>query len=326
MRFKGKKVLVTGGAGFIGSHLAEKLLKRGDEITIIDNLSTGSINNISHLMHNPSFDYVIDTIMNQGLMSWLIRKCDIVYHLAAAVGVKLIVEKPIDVIFTNIIGTEIVLRLASKENKKVLITSTSEIYGKSEKIPYSENDDRVLGPTTKSRWSYSSSKAVDEYMALSYFKQKKLDVIITRLFNTIGPKQTGMYGMVIPRFVNQALHNEPITVYGDGKQTRTFCHVKDTIGALIALTQNPKASGEIFNIGSEEEISIKNLAKLVKEITNSKSKIIHIPYDEAYEVGFEDMKHRVPDISKIKKFIGYEPKTNLKEALISISKYLKKTL
>jgi len=318
------RVLITGGAGFIGSHLAETLLERGIQVTVIDNLSTGSMENIEHLLSKPSFHYVIDSIMNEGLMEWLIRESDEIFHLAAAVGVKLIIEHPVDVIFTNIIGTEIVLRLANKCNKKVLITSTSEIYGKNNTVPYSEESDRILGSTTKNRWSYSSSKAIDEYLALAYHKEKKLSVVIARLFNTVGPKQTGMYGMVIPRFIEQALSNKDITVYGDGEQTRTFSYVKDVVEALISLMNRPNSSGEIFNIGGQEEITIENLAKSIKGITKSKSKITFVPYDEAYEKGFEDMRRRVPDTSKIRNFIGWSPRTGIDDILkITVSYHRK---
>jgi UDP-glucose 4-epimerase len=318
-----KKVLITGGAGFIGSHLAECLVREKNDVTIIDDLSTGSMDNILHLNECSNFHSFIDTIMNEGLMSWLVRECDEIYHLAAAVGVKLIVESPVEVIFTNIIGTEIVLRLASKFNKKVLVTSTSEIYGKSEDMPYKEESDRILGSTTKSRWSYSSSKAIDEYLALAYCKEKSLDVVIVRLFNTVGPKQTGMYGMVIPRFVAQALRNESITVYGDGQQSRTFAFVNDVVDAMISLMKHPESSGEIFNVGSKQEITIEGLAKLVKKMVASESDIVHIPYDKAYEKGFEDMRRRIPDTEKIEKFIGWSSTTKLEEILKSVITYEK---
>jgi UDP-glucose 4-epimerase len=317
-------VLITGGAGFIGSHLAEHLLERGEKVYVVDDLSTGSMENISHLVDHPNFFYEIDTIMNDRLMERLIQRVDMIYHLAAAVGVKLIVEEPIKCITTNILGTAQVLHLAYElGKKKVLISSTSEIYGKSNATPFKEEDDRLLGPTTKLRWSYSTSKAVDEYLGLNYFMKKGLPVIIARLFNTVGPRQTGRYGMVIPRFVKQALTSQPITVYGDGNQRRCFTNVKDVVEALIELSLHPKAVGEIFNMGSTEDISIKNLALKVKELTGSDSPIIHIPYEEAYEEGFEDMLNRTPDISKIKNLIHFNPKLSLDETLLGIIQYFK---
>ena len=307
--------LITGGAGFIGSHLAEKLLSNGEIVSIVDDLSTGSIENIEHLKSNVNFEYKIDSIMNEQLLAELIDKADVVFHLAAAVGVKLIVESPVRTIETNIQGTELVLRMASKKKKKIIIASTSEVYGKGNCMPFKETGDLVFGPTSKGRWSYACSKAIDEFLGLAYYKEKKVPVIIVRLFNTVGPRQTGMYGMVIPTFVKQALLNHPITVYGDGQQTRCFTYVGDVIDALVKLSRNPKAVGEIFNIGSTEEISIKKLADLVKSMTTSKSEIVYIPYDQAYEEGFEDMQKRIPDLSKIREFIGYKPTTNLKGIL-----------
>lgn len=315
------KRLITGGAGFIGSHLAEELLKWGDDIYIIDDLSTGSIENIEHLKKEKRFFYFIDTICNEQLMAELIDKCDIIYHLAAAVGVKLIVESPVRTIETNIMGTETVLKLAKKKKKRVIIASSSEVYGKSTTLPYKEGDDLVLGPTYKGRWSYACSKAIDEFLALAYYKEKELPVIIIRLFNTVGPRQTEAYGMVLPTFVKQALQNHDITVYGDGLQSRCFAHVDDVVSAIIKLAQKSEAYGGVFNIGNTEEITIDNLAKLVKEITNSDSKIIHIPYDKAYEEGFEDMKRRVPDISKIQKLTGYKPSYDVKEIIKSVVEY-----
>ena len=306
---------ITGGAGFIGSHLAEKLLSNGEIVSIIDDLSTGSIDNIEHLKSNVNFEYKIDSIMNEHLLAELIDKADVVFHLAAAVGVKLIVESPVRTIETNIQGTELILKMASKKKKKIIIASTSEVYGKGTCMPFKESGDLVFGPTTKGRWSYACSKAIDEFLGLAYHKEKKVPVIIVRLFNTVGPRQTGMYGMVVPTFVKQALLNHPITVYGDGQQTRCFTFVGDVVDALVKLTCNPKAVGEIFNIGSTEEISIKELAELVKSMTQSNSEIVYIPYDKAYEEGFEDMQKRIPDLSKIREFIGYKPTTNLKEIL-----------
>lgn len=313
--------LITGGAGFIGSHLAEELLSRGDQVFIIDDLSTGCIENIEHLKSKNNFHYSIDTIKNVQLMAELIDKSDIVYHLAAAVGVRLIVESPVRTIETNITGTEIVLKLASKKRKQVIIASSSEVYGKSNTLPYKEWDDLVLGPTYKGRWSYACSKAIDEFLALAYYKEKKLPIIIIRLFNTVGPRQTGAYGMVIPTFVKQALLGQPITVYGDGQQSRCFAYVKDVVKEIIELAYHPDAIGKIFNIGTTEEITIENLANLVKTITKSNSEIVHIPYDEAYEEGFEDMRRRVPDISRIQKLTGYKPTYDVKEIVKSVVEF-----
>lgn len=317
------RVLVTGGAGFIGSHLSETLLDRGDEVDVIDDLSTGSLENIAHLRKNPRFHLAVETILNETVMDRLVSECDLIYHLAAAVGVELIVKHPVEVIETNILGTHMVLKLADRYLRKVLIASTSEIYGKSEKIPFGEEDDRVLGTTTRSRWCYSSSKAVDEFLALAYHKEKGLPVVIVRLFNTVGPRQTGQYGMVIPRFVRQALRGETITVYGDGEQSRTFSYVSDVVEAMIGLMDREDGVGEIFNVGSQETVTINELARRIKETTKSSSKIVHIPYDEAYEKGFEDMRIRVPDISKIEKAIGYRPKVGLDEILRRIVAYFK---
>jgi len=314
---------ITGGAGFIGSHLAEKLLSNGEIVSIIDDLSTGSIENIEHLKSNVNFEYKIDSIMNEQLLAELIDKSDVVFHLAAAVGVKLIVESPVRTIETNIQGTELVLKMASKKKKKIIIASTSEVYGKGTCMPFKETGDLVFGPTTKGRWSYACSKAIDEFLGLAYYKEKKVPVTIVRLFNTVGPRQTGMYGMVIPTFVKQALLNHPITIYGDGQQTRCFTYVGDVVDALVKISRNPKAVGEIFNIGSTEEISIKELAELVKSMTKSNSEIVYIPYDKAYEEGFEDMQKRIPDLSKIREFIGYKPTTNLKGILEKVIDWAK---
>ena len=314
---------ITGGAGFIGSHLAEKLLSNGEIVSIIDDLSTGSIDNIEDLKSNVNFEYKIDSIMNEHLLAELIDKSDVVFHLAAAVGVKLIVESPVRTIETNIQGTELVLKMASKKKKKIIIASTSEVYGKGTCMPFKETGDLVFGPTTKGRWSYACSKAIDEFLGLAYYKEKKVPVTIVRLFNTVGPRQTGMYGMVIPTFVKQALLNHPITIYGDGQQTRCFTYVGDVVDALVKTSRNPKAVGEIFNIGSTEEISIKELAELVKSMTKSNSEIVYIPYDKAYEEGFEDMQKRIPDLSKIREFIGYKPTTNLKGILEKVIDWAK---
>jgi len=318
------KVLITGGAGFIGSHLAEELLDKGNKVHIIDNLSTGSLHNIEHLMKSRNFTYSIGTIMNETLMGKLIKKCDCIYHLAAAVGVKLIMERPLETIETNVKGTDMVLKFANRYKKKVLITSTSEIYGNHVQHKLKEDNNRVMGPIKKWRWAYASSKTVDEFLALAYFIEKKLPVVITRLFNTVGPRQTAAYGMVIPNFVQNALLGKPITVYGNGKQTRSFAYVKDVVGAMIELMDHPNAVGEVFNIGGEEEISINNLAKKVKRMTNSNSEITTIPYKKAYGKGFEDMQRRSPDISKIKRIIGYKPTGNLDTIVEGVIDYFKK--
>lgn len=319
------KSLITGGAGFIGSYLAEELLNLGNEVYIIDDLSTGSIENIEHLKEKNNFHYSIDSINNKQLMAELIDKCDVIYHLAAAVGVRLIVESPVRTIETNITGTEIVLKLANKKKKKVIIASSSEVYGKSNNIPFKESHDIVLGPTYMGRWSYGCSKAIDEFLAIAYYKEKKLPIIIVRLFNTVGPRQTGAYGMVIPTFVKQALLGHPITVYGDGKQSRCFAYVKDVVKGIIELSHHPEAVGEIFNIGSTEEITIEELAKLIKKLTKSSSEIVCIPYDDAYEEGFEDMKKRVPDISKIERLIGYKPSLKIEGIIKTVLEYYRNT-
>jgi len=318
------KVLITGGAGFIGSHLSDELLAGGDEVVALDNLSTGRFENIAHLDGSKSFQFVEGSIMNETLVDKLVERCDVVYHLAAAVGVDLVVKKPLDSLITNIKGSEMVLDMVHRYHKKALITSTSEIYGKNTNGPLKEDDDRILGSPLKVRWGYSTAKAVDEMLAYIYWKEKKVPTVIVRLFNTVGPRQTGAYGMVIPRFVNQALKNENITVYGTGKQSRCFLHVKDVIKTLIKLMNNKDAIGQVFNIGSQEEISIENLAKKVIEITKSKSKLIYIPYDKAYEEGFEDMQRRVPDTSKVKKLVGFKPTFNLEGIIKSVVEYYNK--
>jgi len=312
------RVLITGGAGFIGSHLTEAYLKRGDDVLVIDDLSTGTFENIRHLKTNPRFSYTIDSVHNQPVTAELVDQSDVVVHLAAAVGVKLIVESPVRTIETNVRGTEVVLALANKKKKKVLIASTSEVYGLSADVPFREDGNLVMGATTKGRWSYACSKAIDEFLALAYWREKKLPTTIVRLFNTVGPRQTGRYGMVIPTFVRQALAGRPITVYGDGKQTRCFGFVGDVVGALIKLMDHPDSVGQVFNIGSTEEISIFALAEKVKELTGSKSEIVFMPYDEAYEEGFEDMPRRVPDISKIKQLVGFKPEMVLEGILQSV--------
>ena len=309
------KFLITGGAGFIGSHLAGTLLERGDEVYAIDNLSTGSIENIEHLKDHPRFHYTIDTISNEPVTAELVDRVDTIFHLAAAVGVRLIVESPVHTIETNVYGTETILTLANKKKKKVIIASTSEVYGKNRNVPFREDSDLVMGPTSKGRWSYACSKAIDEFLALAYFKEKKLPVVIVRLFNTVGPRQTGQYGMVIPTFVKQALSARPITVFGDGKQSRCFTDVSEVVKGLADLAVHPDAVGQVFNIGTTNEITIFDLAKKVKEMTGSKAEIVLVPYEKAYEEGFEDMPRRVPDISKIQELIGYKPSLTLEQTL-----------
>jgi UDP-glucose 4-epimerase len=316
------KALITGGAGFVGSHLAEALLARGDTVYVLDNLSTGSIENIEHLKQNKNFHYAIDSMMNEPVLAELVDRVDVVFHLAAAVGVRLIVESPVNTIETNVHGTEKLLKVANKKKKKVLIASTSEVYGKSNAVPFHEESDLVMGPTTKGRWSYACSKAIDEFLALAYHKEKHLPVVVFRLFNTVGPRQTGRYGMVIPNFVRAALLGQTLEVHGTGEQSRCFTYVSDVVGALIALAEHPKAVGEVFNIGNDaQEISMMDLAKKVVERTGSKSAIEVIPYEKAYEAGFEDMPRRVPDLTKIKKLIGYEPKVQLDEILDRVAHY-----
>lgn len=317
------KFLITGGAGFIGSHLAEELIDRKGQVVVLDDLSTGRLQNVTHLKDNPNFELVIDTVLNENLVDKLVERCDVIFHLAAAVGVELIVKKPLESLTTNIKGSEIILEMAYRYHKKVLITSSSEIYGKNVNGPLKEDDDRILGSPLKTRWSYSTAKAVDEMLAYVYWKEKNVPSIIVRLFNTVGPRQTGAYGMVVPRFVEQALKNEPITVYGTGKQSRCFVHVKDVVKALFKLIEEPKAIGEVFNVGSQEEISIEELAKEIIKITKSSSKIDYIPYEKAYEEGFEDMQRRVPDITKINKLIEFKPTYTLPEIIKDIVKYLK---
>ena len=315
------RALITGGAGFIGSHLAEELLKRGDEVTIIDDLSTGSVENIEHLRGKPGFTSWFDTIHNRYLMTELVDGADVVYHLAAAVGVRLIIEKPVQTMETNIKGTELVLELAAKKRRKVLLASTSEVYGKTNALPFVEDADTVLGATTRSRWSYACSKAIDEFLALAYWREHKVPVVIVRLFNTVGPRQTGRYGMVIPNFVKQALEGDPITVFGDGQQSRCFTWVGDAVNALIDLMNHPSAVGQVFNVGTELEVSIADLAHTIKRMTGSTSPIVFIPYDQAYEEGFEDMRRRVPDLTKIRRLIGYEPSVALPKLISEIIEY-----
>jgi UDP-glucose 4-epimerase len=317
------RALITGGAGFIGSHLAEALLAKGDNVFVLDNLSTGSMENIVHLKGRAGFEYFIDSVENEGLLAELIDRADVVFHFAAAVGVKLIVEQPVRTIETNVHGTEVVLKHANKKKKLVVIASTSEVYGKSEDVPFREDSDLVMGPTPKHRWAYACSKAIDEFLALAYWKERQLPVIVVRFFNTVGPRQTGQYGMVIPNFVRQALAGEPITVFGDGTQSRSFTHVADVVQALMKLVKEPKAIGQVINIGNTGEISIMKLAERVRELSGSASSIKLVPYDEAYESGFEDMPRRVPDLSKVTALIGYKPRFSLDDILVQVIEYFR---
>lgn len=315
-------ILITGGAGFIGSHLCELYLKNGDRVTAIDNLSTGNIFNINHILKNPKYHFVYETIFNEPVMDRLISECDLIIHLAATVGVELVISKQIEVIENNIHGSGIIMKIANRYRKKVLIASTSEVYGKNEKSPFSESDDFLMGATSNARWSYACTKAIDEFLALAYYKEQNLPIVIIRFFNTVGPRQTGQYGMVIPRFVKQALRNEPITVYGSGNQTRCFCHVTDICNGIVNILKNSKTEGEIINLGSKHEISINNLAKKVIDITKSKSKINLIPYNKAYSDGFEDMQRRVPDIRKANKLAGFKPKMSLDKIIRDVKNYI----
>jgi UDP-glucose 4-epimerase len=314
------KALITGGAGFIGSHLAERLLKDGNEVAVIDNLSTGSMDNLEGIQGHPKFRFVYDNVRNVETMHVLIEQCDVVFHLAAAVGVQLIVDRPVHTIETNIHGSEVVLEIANKFRRKVLLASTSEVYGKSDKVPFHEDDDTVLGSTRFSRWSYACSKAIDEFLGLAYYDQYKLPVIVARFFNTVGPRQTGRYGMVVPRFVSQAIQGEPISIYGSGKQSRCFCYVGDVIEATIGLMNCPQAVGRVYNVGSTEEITIEGLADKVVKMTGSKSKKKFVPYEEAYGKPIDDMMRRLPSLERIRETIGWEPKTGLDETLKIICK------
>jgi UDP-glucose 4-epimerase len=317
------RYLITGGAGFIGSHLAERLLNRGDHVVLLDNLSTGSVENIRHLKSNDRLQHHFDDIENRQLVAELVDDADIVVHLAAAVGVKLIVESPVRTIETNVNGTQMILEAACKKRKLVLTASTSEVYGKNTNVPFHEDSDLVLGATTKGRWSYAASKALDEFLALSYWKEKKLPVIVVRLFNTVGPRQTGRYGMVLPNFVKSALDHAPIQVYGNGKQSRCFCDVRDTVEGLIRLMDTDKSIGEVVNVGNTQEVSIEELAKLVKQRTASSSVIEYIPYDQAYEPGFEDMMRRVPSVEKLQALTGFRPQTPLNEIIDRVTTFFR---
>ncbi len=312
------RMLITGGAGFIGSHLAEALLDGGHEVFTLDDLSTGAIENIAHLKGRPRFHYTIDSVFNEPLVAELVDRVDVVFHLAAAVGVKLIVQEPVRTIETNVHGTEVILRNAAKKKKTVFIASTSEVYGKSTSVPFHEDADLVMGATTRHRWAYACSKALDEFLALAYWKEKSLPIVIVRFFNTVGPRQTGQYGMVVPTFARQALSGEPITVFGDGTQSRSFTYVGDVVWALLRLMSEPRAVGEVFNVGNAEEVAIRALAERIKDVSASRSPIVTIPYDQAYEAGFEDMPRRVPDLRKINALIGYEPKVGLDEIITRV--------
>ncbi len=312
------KILITGGAGFIGSHLSDAYIERGDEVFILDDLSTGSLENVRHLAEHPRFHRTIESVHNAEVVEQLVQQCDLVIHLAAAVGVKLIVESPVRTIETNVRGTEVVLSAASRHGKRLLLASTSEVYGLSEDVPFREDGNIVMGATTKGRWSYACSKAIDEFLAYAYFHERGLPTIIARLFNTVGPRQVGRYGMVVPTLVSQALAGRPLTVYGSGEQTRCFAYVGDVVKALIAVIDHPNTAGEVFNIGSSQEVSITQLAERVLALTGSKSELVYVPYSEAYEKGFEDMPRRVPDTSKLQRFIGFAPVTSLDDILQEI--------
>jgi UDP-glucose 4-epimerase len=312
------RILITGGAGFVGSHLADELLARGHAVSVLDDLSTGAIDNIRHLRHHPRFEYTIGSCHERPLVAELVDSADVVYHLAAAVGVELIVESPVRTIETNIHAAEVVLNAASKKKKPVFVASTSEVYGKSAALPFREDGDLLLGPTYKGRWSYACSKAIDEFLALAYWKERGLPTVIGRMFNTVGPRQTGRYGMVVPNLVGQALAGAPLTVFGDGTQSRCFCHVHDVVRALADMMEREDLYGEIFNIGTQSEISITGLAEKIRETVNSQSEIVYVPYDEAYEPGFEDMHRRVPDITKIREVLGWEPRRTLEEIVVDV--------
>ena len=315
------KVFITGGAGFIGSHLAECLLANGHQVMALDDLSTGQVSNIDHLIGRPGFDYRIGSVMNAPLVGEMVDRCDVTVHLAAAVGVRLIVERPVHTIETNVHGTEVVLSAAARKGKPVLVASTSEVYGKSERFPFSETDDLVLGGTQHSRWAYACSKALDEWLALAYFREKGLPVIIARFFNTVGPRQTGRYGMVLPNFVRAAISGQPITVFGTGEQSRCFAHVTDVAESVFRLISTPASHGEVFNIGNDEEVSINELAERVRQAAGSSSEIVHVPYEEAYAEGFEDMARRIPNVSKLEQTIGFRPRLSLEKIIADVLQY-----
>ncbi len=321
----GMRVLITGGAGFIGSHLAEYLLRDGCEVKVVDDLSTGCLENVQHLHARANFEVVIGSVLDEGLVRKLVDAVDVVYHLAATVGVRLVLERPIETIHNNVLGTETVLKCAAKGRKRVVIASTSEVYGKNDKVPLSEDDDAILGPTTKGRWSYSCSKAIDEFLGLAHWRENGLPVVIVRYFNTVGPRQTGRYGMVVPRFVRQALDHAPITVYGDGSQSRSFTNVEDTVRATVALSLHPGAAGEVFNVGNDQEVNIRALAERVKLLAESGSPIVQVPYDQVYQPGYEDLKRRVPDIRKARALVGYEPQVGLDQTLTRIIAHMRAT-
>lgn len=312
------KVFITGGAGFIGSHLAESLLGNGHRVLVLDDLSTGAMENLGPVLDHPGFDYRIGTVTDEPLVTELADRCDVTVHLAAAVGVRLIVEQPVHTIETNVHGTEVVLKAVARKQKPIILASTSEVYGKSEKIPFCEGDDLVLGATTRARWSYACSKALDEWLGLAYHRDKKVPVTIVRLFNTVGPRQTGRYGMVLPTFAAQAVAGEPITVFGTGEQSRCFCHVQDSVRAIEALMAEPAAVGQVFNVGSDREVTMNALAEMVREEAGSDSEIRHIPYEEAYGEGFEDMLRRVPDLTKLERAVGFKPETPLERIVADV--------
>jgi UDP-glucose 4-epimerase len=320
------KILITGGAGFVGSHLADKLIAQGHEITVIDDLSTGRYSNVEHLEDNPNFRLIIDTVLNARLMEELIRETDRVFHMASAVGVKLIMERPVQTIETIFRGTDVVLGFCSRYRKRVLVPSTSEVYGKGASIPFREEDDLLTGSTDKHRWAYACAKTLDEFLALAHWKETRLPVAVVRLFNTVGPRQTGQYGMVVPRFVHSAIKNEPITVHGDGTQSRCFGHVHDVVEGLAKLLETPTCFGQVINLGNDEEVSIEGLAKKAIELTGSKSEIKHVPYEEAYGDGFEDMRRRVPSLEKAKRLIGYQPTRSLTDIINDVAGEYEKEL
>jgi len=316
-------VLITGGAGFIGSHLAEGCLDRGWQVAVIDDLSTGSFRNIIHLKNRPGFSYTLDTVFNAGLVSELVDCADVVFHLAAAVGVRLIVDSPVRTIETNVHGTEVVLRAVAKKRKPVILASTSEVYGKNNAVPFHEDSDLVMGPTTKGRWSYACSKALDEFLGIAYYHEKDVPVTVVRFFNTVGPRQSGRYGMVLPTFVRQALLNQPITVHGDGNQSRCFGYVKDAVEVLTHIAASDSTAGEILNVGNDREITIRGLAEMVRERTGSRSEIVYVPYDQVWGPGFEDMYRRVPSLEKLRRMVGFAPSTPLEAIIDSVAAYLK---